>query len=148
MTDGEQPRDFNPIFDHFVRLDAPEGEQLQGLIAYALYKRAKREWAGERSQKPTDEELTAYVATWTKSQRAALSKQAEQLLDNYASAYVEAAEPYIIARALKGTFWNAVWPGITAAAMYTCLLILAAVILHYTGVDLLELFRKVGAEPR
>jgi hypothetical protein len=40
---------YNPIFERFVDPDRPEVEQLPGIVAYGLYKIAKREWASELS---------------------------------------------------------------------------------------------------
>ena len=56
---------YNQTFEKLVP-DA-EPSDLEGIVAYGLYKIAKREWAreiGERAQRnPTDAELAAYVAT-------------------------------------------------------------------------------------
>jgi hypothetical protein len=43
---GPDKPQFNPIFAQFY-FDVPEAEKLRGLVAYGLYKIAKREWASD-----------------------------------------------------------------------------------------------------
>lgn len=140
---------FNPIFGQFVAADAADLDLLRGLVAYGLYKIAKREWASElfagENRPPKEDELAAYVRTWTPSQIDGKREQAETILAQYAEAVVAAATPAIEKEALRGRFWRFVGHGIAANVLYTLLLILIAVILKWAGVDLLGLAEKIGA---
>lgn len=135
---------YNPIYEKLVN-DADDDPDLVGLVAYALYKRAKRNWARElrekRTRKPNDAELDAYVDTWTADRLEGVKREAASALAEYASAVVQAAQPDILRGALRGSFWRAVWPSITAAALYTVILIVLAVVLARAGVDLIGIVR-------
>lgn len=144
---GSGAGDYNPMLERFYKTD---GNKVTGLLAYALYKVAKREWATEqteaRKRKPTPDEMTAYTSTWTKSLVDAKLAEAESMLVAYAEAVIEQATPAIREDALRGTFWSDVRTGIFVAFIYTLLLIGFATILHYSGVDFDEIFSKVKAD--
>ena len=139
--------DYNPLLERFHR---PDVNKVTGLLAYALYKVAKREWATEqwdaRQRRPTPDEMTAYTATWTKSLVDAKLAEAESMLVAYAEAVIRDATPAIREDALRGTFWSDVRTDIFVAFVYTLLLIGAATILHYSGVDFDEITSKVKAD--
>lgn len=101
---------YNPIFEKM--LEAAGDDRLRGLVAYGLYKTAKREWARElqdrEGRKPTDEELRAYIRHWTPTQMDNVQQMARQTLAEYAAAVIEAEEPRILRQALQGTFWRSV----------------------------------------
>jgi hypothetical protein len=152
MTDstsspGEETADYNRLFETFVDLSRPEGERLQGLVAYALYKTAKREWAADvaaRSRRrPTEEELANYQRTWTPTLIASTRQQAEQALAVYAETVIEDATPEIRESAIRGSFGKDVRAGVAAAFIYTILLVVIAVILRLVGVDALGVFEKI-----
>jgi hypothetical protein len=141
---------FNPIFGQFVATDAADSDSLlRGLVAYGLYKIAKREWATElfeaENRPPKEDELAAYVRTWTPSQIDGKREQAATILAQYADAVVEAATPAIEKVALRGSLWRAVGHGVAANVLYTLLLILILWVLKWAGVDLLGLAEKIGA---
>jgi hypothetical protein len=140
---------FNPIFGQFVATDAETDTLLRGLVAYGLYKIAKREWASElfdaENRPPREDELAAYVRTWTPSNIEGKREQAETILAQYADAVVDAATPGIEKEALRGSLWRAVGYTIAGNVLYTLLLILIAVVLKWAGVDLLGLAEKIGA---
>jgi hypothetical protein len=140
---------FNPIFGQFVATDAETDTLLRGLVAYGLLKIAKREWASElfdaENRPPREDELAAYVRTWTPSNIEGKREQAETILAQYADAVVDAATPGIEKEALRGSLWRAVGYTIAGNVLYTLLLILIAVVLKWAGVDLLGLAEKIGA---
>lgn len=53
--------DYNPIFEKLVDGNDDQRNELIGIVAYALYKKAKREWAmdlwNRTGRKPTEEQL-------------------------------------------------------------------------------------------
>jgi hypothetical protein len=136
---------YNPIYEKLVD-ESGDGADLVGLVAYALYKRAKRNWARElrarRQRKPTAEELDAYVDTWTADRLEGVKSEAGAALAEYASAVVAEQEPEILRRALRGSFWRAVWPSMVAAFLYTLILIGAAFVLARAGVDFIGILRS------
>jgi hypothetical protein len=145
VTDGVEPN-YNPIFERFVDPERPEAEQLTGIVAYGLYKIAKREWASElhnrEERRPNEEELAAYIRTWTESRIKGTLEQAEGIMGTFSAVVVESASPEIREDALRGSFWEGVWRNIAANALYTLGLIAIVVILKWAGVDLLSLFKS------
>jgi hypothetical protein len=137
---------FNPLFAQFTEVS--DSEWLQGLVAYGLYKRAKREWTADLFKRdgrsPTETELAAYERTWTRSQIDGKRAEAEIALSEYADNVVRAATPAIEKRVLKGGIWRAVGYGIAANLAYTLLLIGFVVVLRLFGVDIIGLAEKIG----
>lgn len=142
------PDDYNPLFDTFVKDGASKRERLQGLVAYALYKQAKREWAAKRATKPTEAELTAYVETWTSSQSRldGLTEQAGRILDAFGDDFVQAARPGIREEAIRGSFGKAVWSSVLGTFGYSLGLLGLLLILKFFGVDILGLAEKIGPD--
>jgi hypothetical protein len=138
---------FNPIFGKLVGTEEGVPADLQGFVAYGLYKVAKREWATEiatrHGRKPSEAELEAYMRTWTSSQITTLRERAAQVLSEYADAVIREEEPRILKNALRGSFWRGVWPSMLASFLYTLVLIGAALVLARSGIDLIGIFRDV-----
>ena len=107
--------DYNPIFEQLVDGDHDQESELIGIIAYGLYKQAKREWSSEiRSQKqrgPNNDELKAYVASWTDSRIDGLRTEAAEILASFSGYVIENERPNILKDALRGRFWRGVWQG-------------------------------------
>jgi len=147
VSDASRPS-FNPIFGQYVSVEEPEAEQLEGLIAYGLYKIAKREWAldlfKDEHRSPSETDLGAYVRTWTPSQIDGKREQAPTILAQYANEVVEAAAPEIEKQALKGNFWRTIGYGVLTNLAYTALLIAFVFGLKLCGVDVLGLAEKIG----
>ena len=96
---------FNPIFDKLVNVEQP---QVAEMVAYCLYKIGKREWAtdffAKNGRKPNDEELAAYVATWTPSLIENTRQQATGIVNSFAASVLDENAPKIREDALRGTF--------------------------------------------
>jgi len=131
---------YNPLFERFYDQDE---DQVRGLIAYGLYKVAKREWSTQfvnnAQRQPTLEEIHAYHATWRDSVILGKRAEADDILESYANEIVKQERPGIIEEALRGTFWSSVLTNIVSGALYTLLLIAIIVIVRWAGVDLLSL---------
>ena len=56
---------------------------------------------------------------------------------------MEIAKQQILLSALKGSFWSAVWRWVAGALFYTLLLFVFAVGLARSGVDLMEILKKI-----
>ena len=130
---------YNTLFEQFHDQDEDE---VRGLVAYGLYKIAKREWvlrtsAGGRA--PTANELKAYHDTWTPANIASKQAEADAVLRSYSDAVIRQERPRIVEEALKGSFWNSVAINIVSAFLYTLILIGIVVVLRWSGVDLLSI---------
>lgn len=142
MTGGEpaQPN-YNPIFERLVDSAESDHAQLQGLLAYGLYKIAKREWASEirvqQGRGPTDAELESYIATWTPSRLDGVLGEAAQILAEYANFVINDAEPRILRNAAKGSFRRSFWSSFWATTAFAALLAVLGIILVWQGVDVL-----------
>jgi hypothetical protein len=152
---------YNPIFETFVDPDLPETEQLSGIVAYGLYKIAKREWAADlwkrEKRAPTPQELEAYIRTWTDSRLRGAHEQAESVLGAFASSVVESATPSIRESAIRDRIetnlaefkrsqegqgrWS-IFYSIVSNFIYTILLILIVLALAWNGVDLIGILQK------
>lgn len=134
------------MLERFYKTD---GNKVTGLLAYALYKVAKREWATEqweaRQTRPTADEMNAYTRTWTKSLVDAKLAEAESMLAAYAEEVIRDATPAIREDAVRGTLGKDLLTALAAAALYTLILIGAAAILEFAGVDLAGVIDKVHA---
>jgi len=140
------PVGYNPIFEKLV--DGDDDGQVLGIVAYGLYKIAKREWASEiarlQNRPPTQAELDAYIATWTPSQLENVKRNAAQVLSEYADSVISAEEPRILRDALRGSFWRGVWPSFTATLLYTLALIALAIVLARSGIDLIGILQRAA----
>lgn len=145
---GSEERHYNPIFERFVNVTLPEDQVLPGMVAYCLYKIAKREWATDfferTGRKPNAGELDEYIRTWTNTRIAGAQKEADAVLLAFASSVIDENTPRIREDALRGTFWTAVWNSMVAASLYTLCLIGLVVILRFAGIDLLSIFQSIG----
>jgi hypothetical protein len=138
------------MFERFVPREEDDEEYLRGLVAYALYKSKKQEWAADlrqrRGRAPNGDEIAEYTATWTNGQVEATRRQAEEALIEYAQLVVEAARPDILKEALRGGFWKGVGAGVVAAIIYTGILLTIAGGLHAGGIDLLSIYTGTAAQ--
>lgn len=152
----EARRPAGPLYAHLV-----EGEDdVIGLVAYALYKRDKREFLAnlqkQRGNPPTPDQLDAFTASvLTAGQRDRYRASARQVLDAYAGVAVEAERPTIVETAVSGRVERAArrieatgrWWRLVLAAFAGAALFAAAVVGTYyglgrAGIDLFSLLPK------
>jgi hypothetical protein len=133
---------YNTIYDRLVGEVGSE-PSLDGLVAYGLYKQAKREWAANirktKGRSPNDAELDSYVETWTESQLQGALQQARQIIAAFADDVVNSQRPFIERDALKGKFWTGVGQSIVGAFSYSIILIGIFAIISFFGIDLLTI---------
>jgi len=151
MNDQDIPTEspgpsYNPIYEKLVIDSEQESPDLQGLVAYALYKRAKRNWAAKHfhNRKPSPSELDSYVNAWTEDRLHGLQQEAASALAEFATSIVAQQEPEILRKALRGSFLRDVGTSIVAAFLYTLILIGIAVSLALAGIDLISILRSVA----
>lgn len=148
----------NPVFD----LLGAEGDDIEALTAYALYKRHKRAWSkdflAEHGNAPTtaDDLAFAKVAA-TSDQLERYRKDARDILIAFANQTVDDARPDIEREAItarvekaaaeigsQASFWKQVGFGIVATAINTLILIVLAVGIRLAGIDVLDMVNNLG----
>ncbi|QYE36529.1 hypothetical protein KZX46_11755 [Polymorphobacter sp. PAMC 29334] len=131
---------FGVVFKQFYD---GEPDEVRGLVAYGLYKIAKREWTEtfyeNKGVAPERSDVVAYTSTWTPAMIAGKQTQADAILDDYGRSLVDAARPTIVETALRGSLGRTIGINIFSAFLYTLILIGLVVVLRYSGVDLLAL---------
>ncbi len=169
MNEPERPQKnataYNKVLEHYVGSDTSKVD-LVGLVAYALYKRQKRDWLirfrlEHAGRDPTEAEVAALTSGYlTDDLRDTLYERATDILSDYAETFVEAAEPRIRedaiasetlrqAREIKESitsnsgFARQVGTGIVATALWT-LLVTALVLTGLAfGSDLVDMWKAV-----
>jgi len=131
---------YNRLFEAFYDNDE---DQVRGLIAYGLYKIAKREWSRDFAQRngraPNEAELEAYHASWTPAVVSGKQSEAEQVLKAYSDEVIKLERPRIVEEALRGTTGAAIRTNPLSNFIYTLLLVGVVVILEMAGVDILSI---------
>lgn len=144
---GPQP-EYNPIYERLVDGNSDQHNELIGIVAYALYKRAKREWTLDLKKRtgsnPTESQLADYITSWTPSRLEGLQTEAAGILAAFADYVVQEQEPRILKDAVKGQFWRGVGTSMTANFFYTIVLVLAALLLAYTQPDFLGIIGDIA----
>ena len=154
-------KDYNEVFENYVvELDQADVD-LVGLLAYALYKRQKREWiigyrARHDNERPDHKALATITENYlTSDMRRTLRDRAEDLLSNYAQVYVDASEQQIREIALSGetlrqaqaieaaitrksSFWSQVWTGIVASFISAGIIALVLLAAKVSGSPVLD----------
>lgn len=130
----------NPVFDQLVRAS----NDIEGFIAYGLYKQAKREWLHDHQARegraPTASDLRSFSRQWTPTTLTAFRETAERALFAYAHSVVKGQTPFIERDALaRGRpLWKDLLIGVVSALAYSMLLIIAAFLLKIFGNDFLD----------
>lgn len=152
--------DYNRVLEHYVDEDGGEHD-LVGLIAYALYKRQKRDWIVKHRHandgaRPSAQEVTAVTTHFlTDDVRSTLRERASDLLSSYAETYVEVQEPGIREAAVnnetlrqareieqairsKSSLWQQVGVGLISTALWTVFVAALVITAYAVGSDLLD----------
>lgn len=149
---------YNTIFDRLCGV----GDDLEGLTAYALYKKHKRQWAAEFERDngspptPADDKTFFSVAS-TDDQLARYRKDASDILIAFANDIVVDAKPGIQKDAVEGrielaarriesqgSFKKTLGYSILATAVNTLILIILAIGVRLLGIDLLDAVYNLG----
>lgn len=132
--------DYNNVFERLYDPEAEQDEVLVGLVAYGLYKVAKREWliafCAEHNRKPNEEECRAYARTQTGAALEGYQSKATIVVAAFSNTIIEDEKPGIVADALKGSFWSSFWPSYISSFAFAVSLIVIVVILNYFGLPL------------
>ncbi|MFZ0269521.1 hypothetical protein [Caulobacter sp.] len=137
---------YNPVFDQLVRTS----DDIEGFIAYGLYKQAKREWLLDyrtrEGKSPTAAELRTYSQHWAPTALQALRETAESALSIYAQTVLQDQTPSIQRDALTQgrPLWKDILIGVVSALTYSVLLVIAAFLLKIFGNDFLDALGVLG----
>lgn len=140
---------YNEVFERLV--DAKD--DIEGFIAYGLYKQAKREWITSfietHNRRPSARELEAFSSHWTPTTLQSLRETAESALSAYAQSVVQDETPTIERDALRlgRPLWKDLVIGVVSAFVYSLLLLLAAGIFHFFGSDVANALAAFAPKP-
>lgn len=150
----------SPIFDLLL---GDDGDDVEKLVAYALYKKHKRDWCSqfenEHGRTPNDDEKIAFAKGLSiPSQLDRYLKDAQDALGEYAGYMIDEAEPEIAREAISarieeaankieksGGFWRAVFQGLAASVITTIALIVLAIGIQFFGIDLIDGINAISA---
>lgn len=151
----------NPVFD----LLGADGNDIESLVAYALYKQHKRKWASDfekrEGHKPSASDDNAFAsAVSTEDQLNRYRQNAADLIISFANQVVDDEREQIQREAItarieaaasvvsgSAAFGKQVLTALVASLITTFVLIVLAVATALFGVDLLEgVSRLVGSE--
>jgi len=168
LPETDDETSYNQAYETLVGAD----DDLVGMLAYALYKRSKRHWVIRHRQtygrEPSGEEYRTFVdAQLDPDSVKRLRDDATSLLYSYAESVVESYSPQIRQEALgedavrraeeahtalkdtlgtiasKDTFWKNLAISALGAFLYSVILALIAIILHFVGVSLIDIVPPV-----
>lgn len=122
--------------------------RLTGMVSYAIYKTAKKEWVqafeAEHGQAPDAAQLAAYAATWTPQLISNANDAAKSALSEFAAEAIDEARSSIVEEALRGEAVRSVLLSMLAALLYTVALVMVVVVLKAAGVDVISIIGAVG----
>ena len=153
-------RDYNAVLEHYVQDDGKTLD-LVGMLAYALYKKQKREWIIKHrlehgGEQPSAEALSAITSHYmTDDMHRTLRERASDILSGYAETYVDAVTSDIRENALavetlrqaqsieqaivqKSSFWSQVWTGIAASFISAGIIALVLLAAKASGSPILD----------
>lgn len=150
-----QPRADLPSYNQAYETIVDSDDDIIGLFAYALYKQHKRDWLISHKSENGSEPNAAEKAAFMRSQLLdktvqSYRRRANDILSDYTNQVVEEAKPEHFKEALTERienalgYWRGVWSGMGAAFFYTLALIALSVIIQISGIDLLEVYRKIA----
>ncbi|MBF0374252.1 MAG: hypothetical protein HQL39_12650 [Alphaproteobacteria bacterium] len=154
-TPERQPNGYNQIFDR-IRIAAGD-DQVIAFVAYGLYKLEKQEWARKLSERsgrpPTPGQADDFVDTWGAKRLESVLSNAANIVSAYTNAAIENERPQIAKDAIgaldrkldeirQGDFWKAAWSSTVGAFGYSLVIILVALVLKVSGIDVLNVLEK------
>jgi hypothetical protein len=149
MIEGSEYTEHNRAYEQLVSND----EDLIGLIAYALYKKDKRDfflgWREQHGAQPSADHVKAFTATvLTLGQQLRYRTAARDMIDAYAKTVSDAEKPLIEKSAVAdrleqaarrveetGRWYRQIPAGIVAALVFSGIVVLAVIGLGYAGID-------------
>ncbi len=161
MSRADEGKIYNGVFESFVLNETDQ----EGLVAYALYKRDKKDFLVASLAKygvdPTQDQIDAFlIAAMTEGQRQRYRADGRRNLEAYASKAVERERPLIAQAAITeriesaahkveeaGRWQRQIPAGIFSALIYAVLLVAILLVLRYAGVDFESILDQIGRAP-
>lgn len=156
MTNGSESTEHNRAYEQLVSAD----DDLIGLIAYALYKKDKRDfyvgWQEQHGSQPQPDHVRAFTATvLTLGQQLRYRTAARDMIDAYAKTVSDAEKPLIEKGAVTDRFEEAArkveesvrWyrqipAGLVAGFIFAAILVGLVVALDYARVGPMQRFER------
>ena len=155
---GQEPSPHNRVFDLLVNGDG----DVEGLLAYAYYKRHKRSWLFEfrdtLKREPSGAEAASFVnGACVADQLDRYRQQAEKALIAYATVYVDGARGEIEQGAVAGRieaaakrieaasgFLPQLKVAVASTIVTTAILVILAIGVRLLGIDLIDAVSKLS----
>lgn len=146
----------SPIFDRII---GENPDNVENLVAYALYKAHKRDWCAQfekdNNRPPNSVDKLAFAGTAAiDSQIERYKKDAQDALGEYAGTLIDNERPYIEEEAISGRieaaatriessgkFWKLVWQTVISSLLTTGILVILAFGVEIFGIDLIDSLR-------
>lgn len=157
MSKTKQPAQFHQMYQNQIfDLLGAEGDDIEALTAYALYKRHKRRWAAkfeaDYGKKPSSEDDAAFAkAVATDDQLERYKKDARDILIAFANQTVDDARAQISEEAItvriedaarsvtsQGALKNQIFASIISTGITTVFLIIVVIGLRLFGIDVVD----------
>jgi hypothetical protein len=146
VAPAEDDSDYNPVFETLVDKAAEGQDTIIGIVAYSLYKLAKREWISEfreaNGRSPSADEIRNYHKAWTPSLLEGKKAEATQIIASFSEDIVEKAKPEILKDALRGSFWRATGVNVFSNFLYTLIVLGVVLVVAMTGLDIPAMLQK------
>lgn len=157
-TPPESPALQEPLLPHhpaFEKLANSNADGLHKLVALGMYVQAECLWAKGMGRRPTSAEIANFHKNAAMEHTLKeLQERAKLELEKFSSDIVRSHQHKFLDRAIKNAseavhrskkaFWRGVGEAFVGALLWTLSLILFSVILQYVGIDLFEVYEKVG----
>jgi hypothetical protein len=138
-------------FEHFKRSNE---DPLKAMVAFGLFVEAEHKWASSQQVWPTEAKYRHYHDCSLPHTAANYANGADIVLLEFANEIVEQKREEFLAEALEAyrnkaaeshhSFWKGVAEAATGALAWSLALILASIIFHRLGIDVLEAYEKAA----
>ncbi|MEM6848625.1 MAG: hypothetical protein AAF580_11220 [Pseudomonadota bacterium] len=140
MNDDYDVDPYNTVFERLIPEHADQKARVHALIAYGLYKQAKRDWVRSyqkrTGQAPDEAAYKAFADTQNDAVLEAYRSEASQIANDHAEDAVKARTPAIVQNAVKGSFAISFWSSLLANMVFATGLLLLALISAVMGFGL------------
>jgi hypothetical protein len=152
MNSGNSPPASTSVDSVYEKLNA--SNDLQGMVAYAVYQKAKREWIAK--SRPAADDISKYKESITETQISLYLNDAQSRLANFAEAAIaesadiykqEGAQSAIVAEVKRQqSFWKSLGVNVIGSVVFSVVLVLFWIALNAPSIQ--DISKRVtGASP-
>ncbi len=131
---------YNTVFERLLPEHPDQKARVHALIAYGIYKEAKRDWVRSyrkrTGQAPDEAAHKAFADTQNAAVLEAYRSEASQIATDHVEDVVKARTPRIVQEAVKGSFAISFWSSLLANVVFATVLLLLALISAVVGFGL------------